>query len=116
MVETSTINEHSEGSRKPSRFFWTMLALSILDAILLLWLFNPIGRSSKESYSPTSRTTLTRQAGANFELIASHQTGKPSPLGKVAGSRPATRKIDPFVADASRRPKLMPALYTRPEN
>ena len=114
MTETRTTdpkNPRDSEVRKPSAFFWTMLGLSILDIILLFWMLNPVSGAFKEQKRPS----YALHSIADPEAITS-SVQKPSPLGRVAGSRAASGNNGSLVADANRRPKLVPAIYARPEN
>ena len=114
MTETRTTdpkNPEDSEVRKPSAFFWMMLGLSILDIIMLFWILNPVSGAFKEQ----NRPSYALQSIVDLEAIAS-SVQKPSPLGKVAGPRAASGRSGSFVEDASRRPKLVPAIYARPEN
>ena len=105
MAETTTINQEPDESQKTSAFFWTMLALCILDIILLFWIFNPLRRPPKERFQHSELGhSIARLAPATPDELA-----KPSPLGKVAGSRAAAHSHVSFAADASRRPRLVAA-------
>jgi hypothetical protein len=57
-------------------FFWTMIAMAVLDVILLFWAFNPISSLHKKSFNGWSAATV--------EDVAQADNGaKPSPLGAL---------------------------------
>jgi hypothetical protein len=105
VTETRTINQESDGFRKTSAFFWTMLALCILDLILLFWIFNPLRHAPRERFQHSELGHTV----ARIKPVTPDELAKPSPLGKVAGSRAATHNHVSFAADASRRPRLVAA-------
>ena len=114
MIKTRTTdpkNPKDNEIRKPSAFFWTMLGLCILDIFMLFLILNPVSGALKGTKRPVYATSSI----AELEPITS-TVQKPSPLGRVAGSRAASGKHDSLVADANRRPKLLPAVYTQPVN
>ena len=77
MVATaeSSFVENGEYTQAHSRaFFWTMVALAVLDVILLFWILNPVSKPVTET-RPV-QTTLGDSAA------------KRSPLGAVASRVP----------------------------
>ena len=105
MTEPQKTNPNVNEPRKQSAFFWTMLGLSVLDIIMLFWLLNPLPRASKHQ-----RVSPAVQSIAELGPRALYN-GKPSPLGRVAVPRAASGRSSSLVADASRRPKLLSAVY-----
>ena len=105
MTETRTIRQEPDELPKTSAFFWTMLALCILDIILLFWIFNPLRHAPRERFQ---HSELGRGI-ARITPVTQAELAKPSPLGKVAGPRAATHNHVSFAADASRRPRLVAA-------
>ena len=79
--EETLENNERDHARSESPFFWTMLVLSLLDVLLLFWIFNPIAWAD-QSFRQTRDTPSTQQMLAESRLVDS---SKPSALGKVAG-------------------------------
>ncbi|MDQ2948282.1 MAG: hypothetical protein M3Y27_20485 [Acidobacteriota bacterium] len=65
-------------------FFWTMVALAVLDIILLFWILNPLS-SAKNDIIPS------RLSASQVRTIFGDAASKRSPLGSVATTHVSPR-------------------------
>ena len=63
-----------------SSFFWSMLALAVLDVVLLFWILNPLSKPSNVLHSNSTMRP-------HSEIVTAEEL-KPSPLGAVAKPAP----------------------------
>lgn len=87
-VSTTFLNTYRPAQlpkQKPVEvFYWTMLALAVLDVILLFWIANPFSK-------PDANVRLT-EATEMGELYRPVVDSKPTPVGPVARKQPVRSK------------------------
>lgn len=95
----------SESSNDSSGFFRTMLAMAALDAVLLLWILNPLSQPSN-SLPEWQRSMATQSRSA----MAVDSADKPSPAGRMARSENSRRAL-PARSTVPARARLVTAAY-----